>query len=86
VEAVPVRGFSIKEAASVRPPAISGDAGRAGDIDLMLAELRRLDVEPSHFLRIVRPMQAAMLLAATPPGGELDPPDDPFGGEEPDEG
>ena len=38
----------------------------------MLAELRRLEVEPGRFLRIVRPVQAAMLLAATRTVAELE--------------
>jgi hypothetical protein len=38
----------------------------------MLAEVRRLEVEPGRFLRIVRPVQAAMLLAATRTLAELE--------------
>src|SRR5262245_26773430 len=67
-----VRDASIQEVAPVRSRAISGDAGRASDIGVMLAELRRLEVEPGRFVRMVRPVQAAMLSAATRSVAELE--------------
>src|SRR5947207_3016240 len=72
LDALPVRGLSTQELAPVRPRATPGAAAPAHDIGVMLGELRRLEGEPGRFLRIARPVQAAMLLAATRTVAELE--------------
>jgi hypothetical protein len=72
LQALPVRGLNPQEVAPIHPRAAPGDAALAHDIDIILAELRRLEVEPARFLRIVRPVQAAMVSAVTRTVAELE--------------